>query len=100
MFEIGEYVVYGVKGVCKVEDITHVDISGADRERLYYVLSPIGDETGRIYAPTDNRKIAMRRIISREEADKLIAELPEIELLGCRMISSREAKYKEAAKKL
>lgn len=98
MFEIGEYVVYGVKGVCKVEDITHVDISGADRERLYYVLSPIGDETGRIYAPTDNRKIAMRRIISREEAGKLIEELPEIELLWVPDDKQREAKYKEALK--
>ena len=28
MFEIGEYIVYGVKGVCRIEDITHIDISG------------------------------------------------------------------------
>ena len=27
MFEIGEYIVYGVKGVCRIEDITHIDIS-------------------------------------------------------------------------
>ena len=38
MFEIGEYIVYGVKGVCRIEDITHIDISGADKDRLYYVL--------------------------------------------------------------
>ena len=37
MFEIGEYIVYGVKGVCRIEDITHIDISGADKDRLYYV---------------------------------------------------------------
>lgn len=39
MFEIGEYIVYGVKGVCRIEDITHIDISGADKDRLYYVLA-------------------------------------------------------------
>ena len=33
MFEIGEYIVYGVKGVCRIEDITHIDISGADKDR-------------------------------------------------------------------
>ena len=43
MFEIGEYIVYGVKGVCRIEDITHIDISGADKDRLYYVLAPVGD---------------------------------------------------------
>ena len=66
MFEIGEYIVYGVKGVCRIEDITHIDISGADKDRLYYVLAPVGDGSGRIYAPTDNQKITMRKVISRE----------------------------------
>ena len=75
MFEIGEYIVYGVKGVCRIEDITHIDISGADKDRLYYVLAPVGDGSGRIYAPTDNQKITMRKVISREEADQLIEDM-------------------------
>lgn len=95
MFEIGEYIVYGVKGVCRIEDITHLDISGADKDRLYYVLTPMADG-GRIYAPTDNQKITMRKIITREEADRLIAEIPEIELLWVPDDKQREAKYKEA----
>ena len=81
MFEIGEYIVYGVKGVCRIEDITHIDISGADKDRLYYVLAPVGDGSGRIYAPTDNQKITMRKVISREEADQLIEDMPKIEQL-------------------
>ena len=96
MFEIGEYVVYGVKGVCRIEDITHIDISGADKNRLYYVLAPIGDANGKIYVPTDNQKIVIRRVISKEEAEKLIQELPEIELLWVPDDKQREAKYKEA----
>ena len=40
MFEIGEFIVYGHKGICKVEDITYLDMSGADKDRLYYVLNP------------------------------------------------------------
>lgn len=96
MFEVGEYIVYGVKGVCRVEDITHIDISGADKNRLYYVLTPIGESSGKIYAPTDNQKVMMRRIISKEEADRLIDELPQIELLWVPDDRQREAKYKEA----
>lgn len=96
MFEVGEYIVYGVKGVCRVEEITHIDISGADKNRLYYVLTPIGESSGKIYAPTDNRKVMMRRVITKEEANRLIGELPQIELLWVPDDKQREAKYKEA----
>ncbi len=95
MFEVGEYVVYGVKGVCRIEEITHLDMPGADKDRLYYVLTPMA-EGGKIYAPTDNQKIAMRRVITREEANRLISEIPEIELLWVPDDKQREAKYKEA----
>ena len=27
MFEIGEYVVCGAKGVCQIRDITHIDMA-------------------------------------------------------------------------
>ena len=81
MFEIGEYVVCGAKGVCQIRDITHIDMSGADKEKLYYVLAPVGDKNGTIYVPTDSEKIIMRRTISKEEAERLIDELPQIELL-------------------
>lgn len=96
MFEIGEYVVYGKKGVCQIEDITPIDISGVDKDRLYYVLTPVGASGGRIYAPTDNQKIAMRRMITREEAKQLIHDLPEIEVLWIADDKQRETKYKEA----
>lgn len=96
MFEIGEFIVYGNKGVCRIEDITHIDMSGADKERLYYVLTPAEDANGKIYAPVDNAKIAMRKVISREEAQTLIRNLQEIEQLWVPDDKMREAKYKEA----
>ena len=40
MFEPGELIYYGTGGLCVVEEVTKLDISGADRERLYYRLSP------------------------------------------------------------
>lgn len=96
MFEVGEYIVYGVKGVCRVLDITHIDISGADKDRLYYVLAPVGESSGKIYAPTDNQKVMMRRIISKEQAQQLINEMPQIEPLWVPNEKQREMKYKEA----
>ena len=69
---------------------------GADKDRLYYVLAPVGDGSGRIYAPTDNQKITMRKVISREEADQLIEDMPKIEQLWVPDDRQREARYKEA----
>lgn len=81
MFEVGEYIVYGCKGVCQVEEITHIDIPGSNKDRLYYVLAPLEDRNGKIYAPTDNAKVAMRKVITRQEAEQLIEEMPQIEEL-------------------
>ena len=98
MFQVGEYVVYGSKGVCKIVDIAQLDIAGADRERFYYVMEKHGDAGGRIYAPTDNPKVVMRRVITKEDARQLIREMPQIELLLVPDDKQREAANKEALK--
>jgi len=96
MFEIGEYIVYGTKGVCQVEDISQVDIPGANKDRLYYVLRQIEGSSGKIYVPTDNDKVVMRRVITREDAEDLIRRMPEIEQMWVDNDKQREAMYKEA----
>ena len=98
MFEVGEYIVYGCKGVCQVEEITHIDIPGSNKDRLYYVLAPLEDRNGKIYAPTDNAKVAMRKVITRQEAEQLIEEMPQIEELWVANEKQRELQYKEALK--
>ena len=40
MFHVGDYIVYGSNGICRVEEITHPDIAGIDEDKLYYVLVP------------------------------------------------------------
>lgn len=96
MFEVGEYIVYGSKGVCMVEDITHIDIPGADKDRLYYVLEQLENGSGKIYVPTDSQKVVMRRVISKEDATDLIQQMPEIEQMWIDDDKRREARYKEA----
>ncbi len=98
MFEKGEYVVYGTKGVCQVEDITHVDMPGADKDRLYYVLCPVHNTSGKIFSPVDNSKIVMRKVITEQEAKELIAQIPSIEELWIADEKARENAYKEAMK--
>ena len=74
MFEIGEFIVYGHKGICKVEDITYLDMSGADKDRLYYVLLPVNTKGGKVYSPVDSGKVETRKMMTSEEATSLIDE--------------------------
>lgn len=76
MFDMGDYIIYGGEGVCVVEDIGCPNVSGANKDRLYYTLSPLY-RTGRVFAPVDS-PVFMRPVISREEAIELIRSMPKV----------------------
>lgn len=98
MFQKGEYVVSGNKGVCVVDDITTLDISGVDREREYYILKPVYMAGSTVYVPVDTADNSMRRVLSREEADKLISEIPEIPLISISNDKLLEQEYRGCMK--
>ncbi len=98
MFETGKYVVYRNKGVCYIREITHLDIPGTDPDRLYYILNPVSDSSAKLYLPTDCDESMVRPVMSRSEANALIAEIPEIGLLTVDDEKKRETIYKEAMK--
>lgn len=96
MFEAGSYIIYGTKGVCKVERIGNINVPGVDQQRLYYTLSPVNERSGTIYTPVENSKVAMRKVISREEALALIDEIPTIESLWIPNDKEREQLFQKA----
>lgn len=98
MFEVGEYVVCGSKGVCVVENITTLNISGVDRERKYYILKPLYMTGSTIYVPVDGSGESMRRVLGRDEAQKLIREIPNVPLLVITNDKLIEQMYKECIK--
>ena len=77
MFQEGEFIVYGTGGVCEVTKISKPGFSG-EEDRLYYTLTPVaGPET--IYIPVDS-PVFMRPVITREQAEELIAAIPTVEV--------------------
>ena len=76
MYEIGQLIVYGNEGVCRVEEIGTPKISGVDKHREYYTLAPIYRE-GKVFTPVDS-KVFMRPVITREEALALIDRIPQM----------------------
>lgn len=98
MFEVGEYVVCGNKGVCVVEKITTLDIAGVDKEREYYILKPKYQQGSTVYVPVDSPKESMRRVIKREEAQKLIDAIPDVPLLAITNEKLSEQIYRDCLK--
>lgn len=83
MFQVGELVMYGSTGVCRVEEIAGLDQPGGDRGRRYYLLKPLWQE-GVVYVPVDSEKAPMRPVMGRSEAEALIDRMPEIPAAVCR----------------
>ena len=83
MYQIGDLIVYNSGGVCRVADIGPLEgIFAADEDRPYYTLHPLFDN-GVIRVPVDS-KVFMRPVISKEEADALIEQIPAMRAdTGC-----------------
>lgn len=96
MFEKGELIMCGGHGVCRVIEITGNPIDRSDLKKKYYVLEPVFEKASTIYTPVDNDKIVMRRIMNKEEAEKLIAQISEIDTVWIQEEKRREQTYKEA----
>lgn len=96
MFSIGDYMIYGVNGVCLIEDICASPFDKKDT-RTFYMLKPLGATAGSvIYTPTDNAQVPMRPLMSREDAEQLIDRMPVIPLLEIPMEKMRREIYRQA----
>lgn len=74
MFQKGSLIVYGNTGVCCVEDIGASPYEDSAQPGAFYKLCPLhSSET--IYIPVDT-SVFMRPVISKQEADRLIAKIP------------------------
>lgn len=96
MFNKGEYIVHSRKGVCKVEDVTHIDIDGADKNKLYYVLIPMKNQESKVFYPTDNDKVIMRNILTKEQVEEIVNSMEDIEPIWIDNEKQRELIYREA----
>ncbi len=77
MYQVGEYIIYGTVGVCRVEAVGALDMRGVRKEVDYYTLSPVY-QGGTIFIPIDT-SVFHRPVLTREEALSLISKIPEID---------------------
>lgn len=98
MFSVGDKIIYGENGVCTVERIAPLEMSGASKDKLYYSLRPLVG-SGTYYAPVESGTF-MRAIMSRSEAEAFIDTIPSIEPAICNdnRFNHVDAFYKELFK--
>lgn len=75
MYKVGDYIVYK-RDVCKVLGIKEKYYNNTD----YYVLSPVRDTSLKINVPVNNKTL-IRDLMTKEEVEHLIKEIPNIESL-------------------
>ena len=96
MFSIGDYMVYGINGVCRVQDICASPFDKKDT-RTFYLLKHLGTGEGSvIYTPVDNVQVLMRPLMTKEQAAALIERMPGLEPLEVPMEKMRRDLYRQA----
>jgi CarD family transcriptional regulator len=97
MFKVNDYVVYGLKGVCKIGSIGK-DGYKNNEETDYYFLSPVYNNDMTIMVPVNNPNIVMRHISTKDDVLSLIATMSEIEPVWIDNERQRDANFKAALK--
>ena len=99
-YEKGEYVRYGISGVCRIEDI-RTDSLTKKSSGEYYVLHPIAERGATIMVPTDSETLTakMARLPSREELDALIVSAQETDVVWIEDRKERSAQFQQMVKR-
>lgn len=94
MFKKGNFVINTNNGICEIQDIVTMNMSGTAKE--YYLLVPVSEPSAKVYIPVDMAENRIRLVISRDEAWEIIKGIPSIESVWIENEKERETIYKEA----
>lgn len=95
MFAVGDRVVYGYEGVFCVSEYTTSPIDKNDK-RVFYILRPdFGSGNSMIVTPSEGGVTPIRAVISREEAEAVIAKIGEIGEIVVEKERNRREVYRE-----
>ena len=85
-FAVGDLILYGETGVCRVEEIVDKEFLG--NIVSCYRLTPLYQNCA-IFTPVEGGNIFMRPIVTREEADSLLASVSTVEPNICEITAPR-----------
>lgn len=98
MFKVNDAVFYGVHGVCIIEEISPKEIFGSVND--YYTLKPVFSNRSKVFVPVDraDKTVALRKVISKGEAEKIICHLKASESIWIDDDAKRKLRFTEILK--
>ncbi len=81
MLNIGECVIYGSHGLCKVREILVPSFLERGKEKQYYMMISAVDAGSVLYVPVDGAEDKVREVISADYAEGLIDDIEDIDEL-------------------
>ncbi len=97
MYNVGEYVVKVNTGICRIEEIVVMNLTGSG-DKEYYMLLPVGDAKSTMYVSTDAQRTSIRPVMSKKDAEEFLKKAPQIEAVWVPNDKLREQQYKAALK--
>ena len=96
MFQKDDYVFYESGGICKISDVQYAPLENMPSDRQYYILQSVHDRNGLIYVPVDSDKVFLRKLLNRDEAQRLVDEIEQVAVIEETNAKLLRAKYIEA----
>ena len=94
MFKLGDYVVNSTNGVCKIEEIQSLNLTGENKD--YYLLIPPDDISARTFVPVDRAQGRIRPVMDKDHAMELIGQVKALDEVYVEIEKQRDLAYKQA----
>ena len=94
MYKENDMVIYGVYGVCRIDEIADKDMGGIKKK--YMVLKPLNDARSTYYVPADNEQQLkkLRKILPDNEINRLIDSMPDEKAIWTDNERQRRERYR------
>lgn len=96
MFQINDYVLTVGEGICRITDITTMEVSGTEKE--YFVLTSVKDAKATSFIPKETAEKLMRHLMNPEEAMAVVEDIPNVEPIKVSSERFRYETYRSAFK--
>lgn len=93
MYQVGETVLYGTEGVCKIEQLSEMKVG--KEKAVYYVMRPIYREGSTVFVPTDNAMLLakIRPLLTEDEVDDMLRRVVRDETLWVDDAAERKTQF-------
>ncbi len=94
MFKIGDTVVYGAQGICKIDCVETKQIGRQKQD--YYVLKPIFNQNTSVFVPVDNEALTakMLSVLTKAQINDLAKKASNIDVVKASDENQKRELYK------